>query len=538
MMTETNGIKPESENSKTGTALNRVLSFATLTAFGFALGQASGLVREMVVSAQFGLSAEIDAYKLAYLVPTIINNIVAGSTITAAVMPLFGKYISAGRRDEFWYVASVITNVVLSVTGILTVLGMVFALPIIASFGMGLPASTQALAARLLVIMMPTLVLGALLNMLMAVLNSLDRFVGRALIFIALNFGIIVTVLILAPWLGIYAVAFGFTLGVLLQVLIQTFELYRERARYYFKIDWRMPELRQVGWAFLPVTVLAILSQINLAIDTGMAAALPTGSIGALSYANTILGAFYSLGISLGVAVFPALSRMAATQDLTSTARTINTALRILIFVLAPFTLLLIAFANPVVGLLLGRGRFDLQAVDATAQALTMYAIGLIATAMLNVLQPAFYALSKGRTPMIIGALMVVLHITLNVLLIPTMAYAGIALSTSLTTGLGVLLLIGLLTRSVQGIHGRTLLCFLVRCMILAVVSTGAVASTFWLLHPRAETWSAWVTGVALAMLGGSIYLILSKWTHVPESQMLWNFARGFLRRAKPETMP
>ena len=98
----------------------------------------------------------------------------------------------------------------------------------------------------LLVIMMPTLLLGALLNMLMAALNSVDRFVGPALIFLALNGGIIGTVILLAPVIGIYSVALGFPIGALLQVLVQSFELKRERGHYFARIDLHHPAVRQI----------------------------------------------------------------------------------------------------------------------------------------------------------------------------------------------------------------------------------------------------------------------------------------------------
>ncbi len=510
--------------------MGRVISFATIVAAGSLLGQASGLVREVVVSAQFGLSAEIDAYVLANQVPTIINNIVAGSAIAAAVMPTFALYLSTGERKEFWYVASIITNLVLLVAGVLTVLGALLATPIISIFGMGLPAPSRSLAATMLVIMMPTLALGALLNMLMAALNSLDRFVGRALIFIALNGGIILTVVLLAPRLGIYSVAIGFTIGVLLQVLVQSFELRIEKAQYSFKLDLHHPALRKVGAVFLPITILAVFGQINLAVDPAMAAHLPTGSIGALQKATTVLGAFYSLGISLGIAIFPTLSRLAATNDLESTARAITLSLRLLIFVLAPLTLLLIAFANPVVGALLGRGLFDANAVAMTGRALTMYAIGLIAFAILNVLQPAFYALSDGRTPLVIGTLMVVAHVTLNLLLIPTMAHAGIALSASLTTILGVVILIVLLSRRVPGIALAGLAAFLLRCALFAFLSTALVVWLFSSLQLGVETLVGRIAGVAMVGLGGLAYFALATVTRTHESEMLLQTARGFFR--------
>ncbi|MCL4486909.1 MAG: murein biosynthesis integral membrane protein MurJ [Chloroflexi bacterium] len=523
---------PEEPAAKLALPMGRVVSFATITALGFGLGQASGIVREMVVSAQFGLSAEIDAYKLSFLVPTLVNNIVAGSAITMAVMPVFARYLTAGRREEFWHAASVITNIVLIVTGLLTLLGMLFARPIIGIIGHGLAPSTQSIATALLVIMMPTLLLGALLNMVMAALNSVDRFVGPALIFLALNVGIIGTVILLSPYIGIYSVALGFLIGVVLQLVVQSVELRRERMHYSFKIDWHHPALREVGIAFLPVTALALVSQINIVIDGSMASGLPTGSIGALAYATTIVGAFYSVGNSLAIAVFPSLSRMAATNDMESTARAVMSSLRLLVFILVPLTFVLLWFSAPTVGLLLGRGRFDASAVQLTAQALAMYAIGLTAVGVVYVLQRAFYALSDGTTPLVVGSIVVALHVALNLALIPSMAHTGIALSASLTTTLGALVLILLFARRVAGFEFSRLARLAVQCIALALLTVLAgweIAST---LHLGNTTLLDRVSSLSLAAAAGGAYFAIAWMFKMPEAQMLLRLAGRFARQA------
>jgi putative peptidoglycan lipid II flippase len=520
-----------SVNAKLALPMGRVVSFATITAAGFALGQASGIVREMVVSAQFGLSSEIDAYKLSFLVPTLINNIVAGSAITMAVMPAFARYLTAGKRDEFWYAASVIANIVLLATGTLTLLGMLFAAPIISILGMGFPPSTQAIAATLLVIMMPTLILGALLNMVIAALNSVDRFIGPAMIFLALNGGIIGTVILLSPHIGIYSVALGFLIGVILQLLVQSFELRRERMQYSLKIDWHHPALREVGIAFLPVTALALVSQINIVIDGSMASGLPIGSVGALSYAGTIIGAFYSLGNSLAIAVFPSLSRMAATNDLESTIRVVTLSLRLLIFILVPLTFMLILFSIPTVGVILGRGRFDAGAVQMTAQPLVMYAIGLTAVGAMYVLQRAFYALSDGTTPLVIGSLVVVAHVILNLMLIPSMAHSGIALSASITTTFGSVALIALFARRVTGFNLRPLMNSVALCAILAILTALAAWGVASALHVSTTTLTDRLIGLALAGASGIIYFLVAWMLRMPEAQMLLRMANRFLPR-------
>ena len=508
-------------NLQSPIAMNRVLSFATLTAAGFILGRVSGLLREMIVSARFGLSAELDAYFLAYIIPAIIDNLIAGSTIAAAVMPTFAYYLTAGKRDEFWRVASMITNLILLVAGGLTILGMIFASPIIALLAPSMAASTRGIAVTLLIIVMPTLFLSALLNMMMAALNALDRFVGPALIFLALNVGVIGTVLVLSPFIGIYSVALGFLIGVIFQVLVQFFELRAERARYSFALDLRHPIFREVGIAFLPIVLLALVMQINLLVDKSMASALPPGSIGALQYADTLLGTFYMLGTSLGIAVFPSLSRLAATNDLENTARAVATSLRLLIFILTPLTLLLMLFPVPIVGVILGRGRFDAHAIQMTADALTLYAVGLIALGAMYVLQRAFYALSSGVVPLLVGAGAVIVHIVLNLVLIPPFAHAGIALSVALTAICSALALLILFAWRVPAFKVAPILGFLARCALLSAVIVGADWVLGEVLRIESKTLTDWLIELALAGGSGVIYFLIALALKMPEAQTL-----------------
>ncbi len=527
---EVANLKPVAEKSADASvSMRRVLSFASITAVGFALGKLSGILVQVVVGAHFGLSSDLDAYLAAFRVPTAINNIVAGSAITAAVLPTLARYLAAGQRDEFWHVASLVTNVVLLISGGLTLLAMFFPAPIISLAAGGYPAPTQALAASLLVIMMPTLLLGALLNMLMAALNSLDRFTAPAGIFLALNLGIVITVVLLSPYMGVYALAWGFLIGVGLQVLIQFVELRREYPQYSWRIDWRHPALREVLIAFVPITALSLVAQINYLVDGRMATSLPEGSLSALNYADSILGAFYMLGISLGIAIFPSLSRLAAANDMENTARSVVSSLRILIFILMPLTFLLIPFAGPTIGLLLQRGRFDAAAVQMTGGPFVMQALGLIAMAWLYVLQRAFFALRDNVTPLVVGAAMAVLHILLNWILMQYWAVAGIALSTSVTAALTVLILLLLLRRRIPTISLSALRSLFLRSLLLSAVSSGTAVWLFGLL-PRGDVVLMRVVGVAFAGLGGGIYLLLAQVTRTHESQMLWQAARQFLK--------
>jgi len=519
--------------TKSAAPMHRVISFAAITGAGFFLGQISGLVREMVVSAQFGLSADLDAYFIARLVPTLVNNIVAGSAIGAAIMPILSRELTQGRRDEFWHIASIVTNLLLLITGVLTALGIWLAPLIISILAPTLPISSQQIAATLLVIMMPTLLLGGLLNMLLAMLNALDRFTAPALIFLALNLGIILTVIVLTPTLGIYSVGLGFLIGVMLQVAVQLFELRREQPRYSFGIDWHHPALRATFAAFLPITALSVIAQINLIVDRSMASSLATGSVGALSYADTVLGIFYMVGISLGIAVFPSLSRMAAINDAAATARTIVSSIRLLIFILTPITLLVILFGSPLVGLLLGRGRFDAGAVQMTADALGAYAVGLIAIAAIYVLQRAFFAMTDNVVPFVVGFGAAIFHIGLNWLLMQSWAHAGIALSTSITALATALVLLIFLSRRLPEISLGALALYVLRCALLAAPAAALAFGLYSWVGLRDSSLLSRALGVSLAGLGSAIYIALALVTRMPEGELLLHTTRHMLGRFK-----
>lgn len=517
--------------TKSAAPIHRLISFAAITGAGFVLGQISGLVREMVVSAAFGLSADLDAYFIARLVPTLVNNIIAGSAIGAAITPILSRELALGRRDEFWRIASSVTNLLLLITGALTALGIWLAPLIISILAPTLPITSQQIATTLLVIMMPTLLLGGWLNMLLAMLNSLDRFTAPALIFLALNLGIILTVVLLTPTLGIYSVGLGFLIGVLLQVIVQFFELRREQPRYSFGIDWHHPALRATFAAFLPITALSIVAQINLVVDRSMASSLPTGSVGALSYADTVLGIFYMVGISLGIAVFPSLSRMAAINDAAATARTIAQSLRLLIFVLTPISFLLILFGSPLVGLILGRGKFDAGAVQMTADALGAYAVGLMAIAAIYVLQRAFFAMTDNVVPFIVGLVAAIFHIGLNWILMQSWAHAGIALSTSITALATAIVLLIFLSHRLTEISLSALALYAVRCALLSVPAAAIAFGLYTWVGLRDNLLLSRALGVSLAGLGGVIYIAFALATRTRECELVLQVAQQFLGR-------
>ena len=64
---------------------------ATIVALGFLGSRLLGLLRTVVIAHQFGTSPELDAYFVAFRLPDLIFQLLAGATLGSAFIPTFAR---------------------------------------------------------------------------------------------------------------------------------------------------------------------------------------------------------------------------------------------------------------------------------------------------------------------------------------------------------------------------------------------------------------------------------------------------------------
>jgi putative peptidoglycan lipid II flippase len=151
------------------------------------------------------------------------------------------------------------------------------------------------------------------------------------------------------------------------------------------------------------------------------------------------------LGVALGVVLLPQLSRAQASGDVARFSSLLDWGLRLVLLLALPSAVALLVFAKPLVAVLYHYGRFNDTDVQQTVLALSAYGVGLLGLIGVKVLAPGFYATQDIRTPVRIGIVVLCITQAFNVVFVPIMNQAGLALS----IGLGSLvnagwLLIGL----------------------------------------------------------------------------------------------
>ena len=473
-----------------------------------------GVAREIVLARVFGASADasMDAFNVAFRVPNLVRDLFAEGAMTAAFVPTFTRTLNTDGRDAAWRLGNLVLNTLLIVTTVLVVLGVVFAEPItrlIAATDLTSPLMRMlgfsvaptpatgfaavegklALTVQLTQIMMPFLTTIAVAVAMMGMLNSLHRFFVPALSPAMFNVATIICAYALVPYMPsiglppIAGIAIAEVLGGIGQIAVQWPSLRREGFRYRPVLDFADPGLREILRLMGPGTLGLAAVQINVVVNTSLAATQEQGAVSWLQYAFRLMYLPIGLfGVSIATAALPDLSKQAAESDKAAMRSTISSGLRLMLMLNVPATIGLIVLAEPIVAFLLEHGKFTSHDTAATAAALMFYAPGLLGYSAVKIASPSFYALRDSRTPVIISMASVALNLVLNLVLVRVMGYRGLALGTAIAALFNALALLILLGRRIGGLESRRVTIALLKIVVAsAVMGVAAHAASQWL---------------------------------------------------------
>lgn len=449
------GIDVAVPSSQGGVGRRLAISTA-IVAGAFILSRFLGLVREAVILGQFGVSSgDIDSYIRAFRLPDALFLLIIGGAVGSAFIPVFSALFSKGKETEAWHLASTLINasVVLLSLGsiILGLLAPAFVGTILHPNG---TAAQQSLVVDLTRIMMLSPLFLGLGGWAMGILNARQQFTLPALAPVFYNIAIIAAALFLAPVFGVYGLAWGVVAGALLHFGVQLPGLMRAGMRYSLRINLRDEGAGQVGKLILPRIVGQAAFQVNVIAMTAIASSMATGSLTAFNSGYVIMmlphGVF---ALSLATVTFPTMAALFGEGKLEEMRVTLSRAVRVLIFLTIPASVGMFALREQLVATLFQIQKFDANATRLVASALSYFALGLVAYAVVEIVTRAFYALHDTRTPVIVAVVTVVLNIALAAFLALglNMNQDGLALSLAATTTLEMLLLWFYLGRKLPG---------------------------------------------------------------------------------------
>ncbi len=504
-----------------------------------------GLVRDVIMAGLFGTGLAHDAFNIASRIPNLVRDLFAEGAMSAAFVPTFTRHLKTHGREAAWRLGNLVINALIVVTGGLVVLGLVFTEPILRLLGDDFATADGGeklvLTAQLARIIMPFLTLVAVAVALGGMLNSLRRFFIPALSPALYNVAVIFAAFTFVPlaahlgWNPIVGIAVGALLGGVFQIVLQLPALYREGFRYQPILNFRDPGLRQILLLMGPGTIGVAAAQVNLLVNTVLAAADP-GAVTALTLAFRLMYLPIGLfGVAIATVSLPEIARQAAAGAFDEMRRTLSSGLRLMLMLSVPATVGLMALASPIVELVFQRGRFDAGSTSATAAALLYYAPGLLGYATVKITSPSFYAMQDARTPVTVSIVTIALNIVLNLTLVQVMGFRGLALGTAIAAVFNAVVLLILLSRRIHGLDlPRIGLAF--GKILLASIAMGAAAyATEAWLNTALPPLTSLLRGLARvmgAMSVGVVVLALAAWAlRLREFTDAWGRVLGKRRR-------
>lgn len=522
--------------SKLTSSGQRILR-STALVIGLTLtAKATGLLRDIIMAAQFGTSQEMDAFLVSGMIASLMF-VLLKNPIQVVLVPLFTKDLTTRGERTAWENASILINTSIILLLILAGIGWLLSPYLVWLVAPGFNEETKILSADLTRLMMLTLVFLGLAKLLSALFHSYQRFGWPGMISTVDNLVVIPSILLLTPLVGIYGLAISAVLGTVAQALSQTPILWKNRSYYKPRVDLKNPILHRMAWMSLPLLIGIGGAELGKISDRIFASLLPPGSLSALAYGHRLTYAIFQLFIaSLTTVLFPFFSKTAGLADYKDLRKKLFKSLRTLFWIILPLSIGILLLHEPLVRLVYHRGAFSEESVRITGQAVFYYAIGVSAYSLSNVLSYAFYSLHDTKTPVVMGLVRMGLKILLSFFLVGRMAHAGLALAESLSFVVKAILLLFFLPRELKHPEYRKVFqSFGVTTAI--TVAMGAVIYFILPIFERAFEVGASFTATSMGLgaaiaAGAGTYLIFSLLLQPTELRDLFRLARaGFAKQ-------
>jgi putative peptidoglycan lipid II flippase len=322
----------------------------------------AGALKVILAARLFGAGDAMDAYLIAFLVPSFFIDVLGGSLDSALIPSLIEVRQRKGRAAAEALYSSVLASAgaALLLAALLAAVLSGWLLPVLAS---GFAPAKLRLTQRLLLLMIVVAPFNALSSTWRAVLNSEHRFAYAAAVPMATPIASIAALLIAGREYGVQALAIGTVAGGTLELVLSG--VGAKRAGHALLPRWSgvSAELRQVTGQYAPLVGMALVMTGSALIDQGMAGHLGSGSVAALSYGTRLLAVLIVVGpTAVGTAVLPHISAAVVSRDRAAVRRALRTYGLAVLGIILPLTGALIYFSEPLVRILFQKGAFSHEA--------------------------------------------------------------------------------------------------------------------------------------------------------------------------------
>lgn len=488
------------------------------------LSKVLGFGRELVLANFYGTGQYADVFLLTLNIPGLIVAVV-GSAIATTYIPLYFETKEKKGDKEALKFTNNILNICAIITVTIAILGLIFTKEFVEVFAGGFEGEKFQLAVNFTKIMISGVLFLGMSKIFSSYLQVNDNFVIPGLIGIPYNI-IIIMAIVISTKTNITILAIGALIAMASQLLFQIPFAYKKSFKYKPYIKLKDETVKEMVLLVLPMLVGVAIGQLNIFVDRALATTLSDGKLSALNYANKLNDFVMALFVtSVVTVIYPKLAKMSNSENNDGFVSTIIKSSNSITLVVLPIAIGAIVLAEPIVKILFQRGQFDANSTAMTSMALRFYALGLLAMGIRDILYRVFYSMSDTKTPMINGSIALIINILLNLLLINKLDYIGLALSTSISSIITIILLFISLNKKVGYFGGDKIIKTGIKSLISSIIM--GVTASFVFNTVSASIGTSMIkdiVSVGCGVLSGAVtYAILIMILKVEELSLIFN---------------
>jgi putative peptidoglycan lipid II flippase len=416
--------------------LSLLRALATVSGLTF-VSRVLGFVRDVVIAGTFGAGLATDAFFVAFRIPNLLRRLFAEGAFSQAFVPILAEYKAKHGADETRRLVDRVATALFLALAVATALGVAAATLIVYVTAPGFAATPEKfdLTVAMLRITFPYILFISLVSLAAGILNTWSRFAIPAITPTLLNVAFIVGALWLAPYFDppVLVLAWAVLAGGVLQLAFQVPALAKIGMLPRPSLALGDPGVRRILMLMGPAVIGVSVAQISLLLNTIFASFLRTGSVSWLYYADRLMEFPTGLlGAALGTILLPSLAKLHAEGAADAYSDLLDWGLRLTFLLALPAGAALAVLATPLIATLFSYGRFGVEDLLMTRQALIAYSAGLLGLIVVRVLAPGFYARQDIRTPVKIALVALAATQVMNAAFILPLRHAGLALAIAL----------------------------------------------------------------------------------------------------------
>src|ERR687897_1807788 len=468
--------------------LRAMLSISAATV----LSRATGYARWMAQAAVLGTTLVADAYTVSIILPSLVYELFLGGILYSIFIPVLVERMTTHGEEDARRLTNALFTLVLPLMVVLALVGIVFAEPFVTLFtdwGAARELSpaeaerTVDLAVFFFRIFAVQMLFYGVSTIATGVLQAHRRFFLPTFAPVLNNLMVIASFALYAVLVGVdstlalYVLAGGVTVGtaIMALALVPTMWNLGYRPRPQLGHPALLPTAKLAG----PMVVLVAASVAFQAF--GVYLATQFQAVAQLNYAFAVFSLPYGvLVVAIATALMPELSERHARGDDEGYRDTFSFGLRTMVFVVVPSAIGMIALANPIIGLLYERGRFDAQDTRAVATLLVAYSVGLLGYSAYFFLVRAFYSRQNTKTPALLNVAIFLLYAALAYTLSRLWGVTGVVLALAIAYAVLAVLSLAAMRRETGRLDGQRLFRSLLKVLVsgaamYAVARTGTL---------------------------------------------------------------